>query len=148
MVTAAALGVCRTVTGNAPPSSPPRGWRKSPPFLIEGAVNAEVFIAYLEKVLCRELRAGDIVILDNLSTHKIAGVDALISACGASVRNLPPYSPDLNPIEMAFAKLKVHLRQSAARTLADLTLAVVTALASFQPSHCQGFFRHAQYVSV
>ena len=118
------------------------------PFLIEGAVNAEVFTAYLEKVLCPELRAGDIVILDNLSTHKIAGVDALISACGASVRYLPPYSPDLNPIEMAFAKLKAHLRQSAARTLADLSTAVVAALASFQPSHCQGFFRHAHYVSI
>lgn len=83
------------------------------PFLIEGAVNAEVFTAYLEKVLCPELRAGDIVILDNLSTHKVAGVGALIAACGASVRYLPPYSPDLNPIEMAFAKLKAHLRQAA-----------------------------------
>ena len=118
------------------------------PFLIEGAVNAEVFTAYLEKVLCPELRTGDIVILDNLSTHKVAGVAALICACGASVRYLPPYSPDLNPIEMAFAKLKAHLRQSAARTLGDLSNAVVAALANFQPTHCQGFFRHAQYVSI
>lgn len=118
------------------------------PFLIEGAVNAEVFTAYLAQVLCPELRAGDIVILDNLSTHKVAGVATLISACGASVRYLPPYSPDLNPIEMAFAKLKAHLRQTAARSLADLSHALVSALASFQPSHCRGFFRHAQYVSI
>ena len=118
------------------------------PFLIEGAVNAEVFTAYLEKVLCPELRPGDLVILDNLATHKVAGVAALISACGASVRYLPPYSPDLNPIEMAFAKLKAHLRQTAARTLGDLQTAVVAALASFQPTHCQGFFRHAQYGSI
>lgn len=118
------------------------------PFLIEGAVNADVFTAYLEKVLCPELRPGDIVILDNLSTHKVAGVEALITACGASVRYLPPYSPDLNPIEMAFAKLKAHLRHTAARTLADLDDAVRSALARFLPQHCQGFFRHAQYASI
>jgi transposase len=118
------------------------------PFLIEGAVNAEVFTAYLEKVLCPELRPGDIVILDNLSTHKVAGVSALIAARGASVLYLPPYSPDLNPIEMAFAKLKAHLRQAAARTLDELQTAVRSCLAEFQPQHCQGFFRHAQYVSI
>ncbi|MBC7369159.1 MAG: transposase, partial [Undibacterium sp.] len=118
------------------------------PFLIEGAVNAEVFTAYLEKVLCPALRPGDIVILDNLSTHKVAGGSALITACGASVRYLPPYSPDLNPIEMAFAKLKAHLRHAGARTLGDLQNAVVSALARFQPQHCQGFFRHAQYASI
>jgi len=118
------------------------------PFLIEGAVNAEVFAAYLQQVLCPELRQGDVVILDNLSTHKIASVAALISARGASVRYLPPYSPDLNPIEMAFAKLKSHLRQAAARTLADLQCALVNSLETFSPAHCQGFFRHAQYASI
>ena len=118
------------------------------PFLIEGAVNAEVFTAYLRQVLCPELRAGDIVILDNLSTHKISSVAALISAQGASVRYLPAYSPDLNPIELAFAKLKAHLRQAAARTLADLQHAVAQGLTTFSPQHCQGFFRHAQYASI
>lgn len=118
------------------------------PFLIEGAVNAEVFTAYLEQVLCPELRAGDVVILDNLSTHKIPGVAVLIAARGASVRYLPPYSPDLNPIEMAFAKLKSHLRQAAARTLDDLQDALAHSLTSFRPAHCQGFFRHAQYASI
>jgi transposase len=82
------------------------------PFLIEGAVNAEVFTAYLRHVLCPELKKGDLVILDNLSTHKISSVAELITAQGATVRYLPAYSPDLNPIEMAFAKLKAQLRQA------------------------------------
>lgn len=118
------------------------------PFLIAGAVNAEVFTAYLPQVLCPELRAGDAVILDNLSTHKTPSVAELISAQGASVRYLPPYSPGLNPIEMAFAKLKAHLRQAAARTLADLQDAPAHSLTTFSPAHCQGFFRHAQYTSI
>lgn len=118
------------------------------PFLIEGAVNAEVFTAYLAQVLCPELRRGDVVVLDNLSTHKIASVAALITARGATVRYLPPYSPDLNPIELAFAKLKAHLRQAAARTLFELQGALADSLASFQPAHCQGFFRHARYASI
>ena len=118
------------------------------PFLIEGAVNAEVFTAYLQEVLCPELHAGDVVILDNLSTHKIPSVAELITARGASVRYLPPYSPDLNPIEMAFAKLKAHLRQAAARTLDDLQGAVAQSLLTFSPTHCQGFFRQAHYASI
>lgn len=118
------------------------------PFLIEGAVDADVFTAYLEHVLCPQLREGDTVILDNLSTHKIKNVEKLVSAQGASVRYLPPYSPDFNPIELAFAKLKAHLRQAAARTLDDLQAALVAALGSFSPHHCSGFFRHAQYASI
>jgi transposase len=118
------------------------------PFLIEGAVNAEVFTAYLDQVLCPELRRGDVVVLDNLATHKIASVAALITARGATVRYLPPYSPDLNPIEMAFAKLKAHLRQAAARNLTDLQAALAHSLLTFSSAHCQGFFRHAQYASI
>jgi transposase len=118
------------------------------PFLIEGAVDAEVFTAYLEHVLCPRLREGDTVILDNLSTHKIQNVTTLVSAQGASVRYLPPYSPDLNPIELAFAKLKAHLRKAAARNLDDLQAALACALGSFSPEHCLGFFRHAQYASI
>jgi transposase len=118
------------------------------PFLIEGAVNAEVFTAYLHQVLCPELKKGDIVILDNLSTHKIPCVLELVSAQGATVRYLPAYSPDLNPIEMAFAKLKAQLRKASARSLAELQLAIVHSLATFTPAHCQAFFRHAQYASI
>ena len=118
------------------------------PFLVEGAVDAEVFTAYLEQVLCPELRAGDTLILDNLSTHKIQNVTPLLAACGVGVRYLPPYSPDLNPIEQAFAKLKAHLRQAAARNLNDLHSALATALFSFSAQHCNNFFRHAQYTSI
>ena len=118
------------------------------PFLIEGAVDADVFTAYLQHVLCPQLHQGDIVILDNLSTHKIKNVEKLISAQGATVRYLPPYSPDLNLIEQAFAKLKTHLRQTAARTLDQLQRALVHALDSFTPLHCSSFFRHARCASI
>jgi transposase len=118
------------------------------PFLVEGPVDAEVFTTYLEHILCPRLHEGDTLILDNLSTHKIPSVNRLLSAHGVGLRYLPPYSPDLNPIELAFAKLKAHLRQAAARTLEDLLAAVATALNSFSAQHCQGFFRHAQYGSI
>ena len=118
------------------------------PFLVEGPVDAEVFTAYLEQVLCPQLREGDTLILDNLSTHKIQPASQLLSARGVGLRFLPPYSPDLNPIEQAFAKLKAHLRQAAARTLDDLNGALAAALNSFSPRHCQGFLRHAQYASI
>jgi transposase len=118
------------------------------PFLIEGAVNAKVFTAYLQQVLCPELHEGDVVILDNLSTHKVPRVASLIMAQGARVRYLPAYSPDLNPIEMAFAKLKAHLRQAAARNLSDLQTALAQSLPTFTSAHCQGFFRHACYASI
>lgn len=118
------------------------------PFLIEGAVDADVFTAYLQHVLCPELREGDVVILDNLSTHKIQNVEKLISQQGASVRYLPAYSPDLNPIEMAFSKLKAHLRLAAARSLDHLQIALREALTFFAPDHCKGFFHHAQYATI
>lgn len=117
------------------------------PFLIEGSANMEVFAAYVGQVLCPDLNAGDVVILDNLCIHKTATVAKLIEARGASVRYLPPYSPDLNPIEMAFAKLKSHMRKAAARTLSDLQLALAESLTRFEPGHCQGFFKHAQYAT-
>ena len=102
----------------------------------------------LSKCSCPQLREGDTLILDNLSTHKIQNVGRLLSAHGVGVRYLPPYSPDLNPIELAFAKLKAHLRQRAARTLDELHSALAAALNSFSATHCQGFFRHAQYASI
>jgi transposase len=115
------------------------------PFLIEGSANGEVFAAYVAQVLAPELRAGDLVILDNLCIHKTPTIAKLIAAQGASVRYLPPYSPDLNPIEQAFAKLKSHLRSAAARSLDELHSATAFALQAFLPDHCQGFFRHAHY---
>ena len=118
------------------------------PFLVEGPVDAEVFTAYLEQVLCPQLREGDTLILDNLATHKIQNVRRLLSARGVGLRYLPPYSPDLNPIELAFAKLKTHLRQAAARNLDHLHSALAVALNTFSPQHCRRFFRHAQYASI
>jgi len=117
------------------------------PFLIEGAVDADVFTTYLKTTLCPELKEGDTVILDNLSTHKIQNVSKLIEAQGAEVRYLPAYSPDLNPIEMAFSKLKAHLRQAAARTYLQLLHALRDALKRFDASHCSNFFHHANYAT-
>ena len=90
----------------------------------------------------------DTLILDNLSTHKIQNVHRLLSACGVGLRYLPPLRSDLNPIELAFAKLKAHLRQAAARNPDDLQAALATSLKLFSPVHCRGFFRHAQYASI
>jgi transposase len=118
------------------------------PFLVEGPVDAEVFTVYLQQVLCPCLQPGDTLMLDNLATHKIPGVEQLLRAKGVSLRYLPPYSPDLNPIELAFAKLKALLRQAAARTLDELLSAVATSLNAFSASDCRGFFRHAQYASI
>ena len=115
------------------------------PFLIEGSANREVFAAYVAQVLAPEWREGDVVILDNLCIHKTPTIAKLIAAQGATVRYLPPYSPDLNPIEQAFAKLKSHLRSAAARSLDELHAATGFALQAFLPDHCQGFFRHARY---
>jgi transposase len=115
------------------------------PFLIEGSANMDVFKAYAEKILCPELAEGDVVILDNLCIHKTPTVERLVLERGATLRFLPPYSPDLNPIELAFSKLKGHLRERAARTLDSLQHAVRDSLSLFHPDHCRGFLRHAQY---
>jgi transposase len=122
--------------------------RIAAPFLVEGPMDAAAFTVYLEHVLCPELRPGDTLILDNLSTHKIPSVPRLLAASGAQVRYLPAYSPDLNPMEQAIAKLKAHLRQVAARTVNGLINAVPGALEAFSASHCRAFFRHALYASM
>lgn len=93
------------------------------------------------------LRPGQTVRLDNLSSHKVAGVREAIGAAGCRLAYLPPYSPDANPIEMAFAKLKAHLRKAAARTVKDLRRAVRLGLASITPGDSQGFFRHCGYAT-
>jgi transposase len=122
--------------------------RVDAPFLVDGPVDADVFLVYLEQVLCPCLQPGDTLILDNLATHKVQGVGQLLSEKGVYLRYLPPYSPDLNPIEPAFAKLKAGLRQAAARTLAELLTAVAGSLDTFSAADCSGFFRHAQYASI
>jgi transposase len=118
------------------------------PFLVDGPVDAEVFLVYLQRVLVPCLQPGDTLILDNLATHKVQGVEPLLHARGVELRYLPPYSPGFNPIEPAFAKLKAHLRQAAARTLEKLVTAVADSLDTFSAADCRAFFRHAQYASM
>lgn len=124
-----------------------RSDRLCAPLLLDGPMDGAVFLAYLREVLAPELKEGDLVICDNLSSHKVAGVAEAIVACGAQIRYLPAYSPDLNPIEMALAKLKAHLRQAAARTWRRLVRATASALDSFTPAHCLHFLRHAHYAT-
>jgi len=118
------------------------------PFLVDGPLDAEIFLVYLQQVLGPCLHPGDTLILDNLATHKVHRVEPLLRARGVELRYLPPYSPDLNPIEPAFAKLKAHLRQAAARTGAQLVTAVAGSLDTFSTADCRAFSRHAQYVSI
>ncbi len=116
------------------------------PCVIDGAVDGEMFLAYIEQFLVPELQPGDTVIMDNLSSHKVAGIRSAIEAAGANLLYLPPYSPDMNPIEMAFSKLKSLLRAKALRTMEDLWKALGPISEAFSPSECQNYFRHAGYV--
>lgn len=116
------------------------------PMVVDGAVNGEIFLAYVAQVLVPTLRPGDIVIMDNLSSHKIAGVREAIEAAGAQLRYLPPYSPDLNPIEQVFAKLKALLRTAARRTVEALWTAIGQLIDSFSAQECSNYLRHCGYV--
>lgn len=111
---------------------------------IEAATDAEIFLAYVEQVLCPALRPGDVVVMDNLSSHKVKGVREWIESAGAELLYLPPYSPDLNPIEKAWAKLKQLLRSLKARTQQALDQAIAEALKLISPENAQAWFRHCQ----
>ncbi len=115
------------------------------PAVFDGAINGETFLAYVDQVLVPTLRPGDIVVMDNLSSHKVQGVRAAIEAAGAEVRHLPPYSPDLNPIEQMFAKLKALLRKTAARSVEALWNAIGQLVGAFQPHECRNYLRHSGY---
>jgi len=117
------------------------------PMVIDGAINGEVFLAYVRTLLCPTLRAGDIVIADNLASHKVAGVREAIAATGATILYLPPYSPDLNPIEKLFAKLKALLRKAAARSVDALWAQIGLLLDTFSPQECKNYFASAGYVN-
>ena len=121
--------------------------RLTAPLLIDGPMEGAMFLAYVRNILAPELRCGDFVICDNLSSHKVSGVREALADCGAELLYLPAYSPDLNPIELAFSKLKAFLRQRAQRTFAGLLRASAQALDSFTQTHCTHFFRHAQYAT-
>ena len=115
------------------------------PWLLDGPMDGEAFLIYVRQVLVPTLSPGDIVIMDNLPAHKVSGVREAIEAAGADLRYLPPYSPDFNPIEQAFAKLKAFLRKAAARTIPDLWDAITQAIQTFPPDECVNYFAHAGY---
>jgi transposase len=117
------------------------------PCVLDGPINRDAFEAYLEQVLLPELRPGDIVIMDNLSSHRGPAVRRMIEAAGAELMYLPPYSPDLNPIENAFAKLKALLRKAAARTIEALWNAIAKLIRAFTPAECRNYFAHAGYAA-
>jgi transposase len=119
--------------------------RLAAPAVFDGPINGETFLAWVQQFLVPMLRPGDIVMMDNLSSHKVAGVREAIAATGAVLRYLPPYSPDFNPIEQLFAKLKTLLRKAAARTIEALWNAIGHLLAAFSPTECANYFTDAGY---
>ena len=115
------------------------------PLVVDGPMNGDVFLAYVEQHLAPTLRPGDTVIMDNLSSHKRAGVREAIEAAGARLEYLPPYSPDLNPIELAFAKLKALLRKAATRTIDQLQQTIGHLIDKFSIKECRAYFKHCGY---
>ena len=115
------------------------------PLVVDGAIDGRLFLAYVEQHLVPTLRPGDIVVMDNLPAHKVAGVREAIEAVGASLLYLPPYSPDLNPIELAFAKVKWILRSKEARTMDELWDLLGQIVTQFLPQECINYFRHCGY---
>ena len=122
--------------------------RITAPCVFDGSINGETFLAYVEQALAPTLSPGDIVIMDNLGSHKVAGVREAIEATGATQRFLPAYSPDLDPIEQVFAKLKNTLRKMAHRTVDALWEGIGSALDDFNPNECLNYFRNAGYGST
>src|SRR5262249_40622089 len=115
------------------------------PMLINGAMNGETFLAYIAQCLAPTLQRGDIVVADNVSFHKVAGVEEAIQGVGASLRYLPQYSPEFSPIEFIFHPLKAFLRKAAERSINGLERSVRSFLRTIDPSECLGYFRHAGY---
>jgi len=113
--------------------------------VFDGPLDNATFRAYVEQVLVPSLRRGDVVVLDNLGVHKQPEVRVAIEGAGAHLRFLPPYSPDLNPIELAFAKLKAFLRAARPRTFTEVCDLIATALGLFLPDECKNYVRHCGY---
>ena len=116
------------------------------PYVLDGAMDGATFRAWTEQLLAPKLELGDVVIMDNLAAHKVQGVRETIEASGAELRYLPPYSPDLNPIENAFAKLKALLRKAGERTIDGLWTTIGKLLDQFSPAECQNYIENAGYV--
>lgn len=118
------------------------------PMVIEGAMSGDMFLAYVRQVLVPTLRRNDIVVMDNYAAHKVAGVQETIEQTGATLRYLPKYSPDLNPIEMSYSKFKTMLRKAAGRTVRDLYRTIRAFVPQLSAKECSNYFRHAGYVSI
>ena len=118
------------------------------PLVLDGPMTGRAFRAYVEQFLAPALAPGDVVVLDNLAAHKIAGVRQALAAAGASLLYLPPYSPDLNPIEQLFAKLKALLRKAAARTKDELWSTIGRLLQTYSPAECTNYLNHCGYGST
>jgi transposase len=116
--------------------------------VLDGAMDGETFLAWTEQMLAPTLEPGDVVVMDNLPAHKVAGVRETIEAAGARLLYLPPYSPDLNPIEPAFAQIKALLRKAAARTIAALCDAIAEALDAVTPQASINYFAHSGYEPI
>jgi transposase len=117
------------------------------PMTLDGPMNGETFRAWTEQFLAPVLRPGDIVVMDNLPSHKVSGIRQAIEAQGALLLYLPPYSPDLNPIEQVFAKFKAALRKAAARTVEKLWHEIAKTLKTFSPSECAAYLKHCGYAN-
>ena len=118
------------------------------PLVLDGPMNGETFVAYIEQFVLPTLAPGDIVIMDNLSSHKSAAVRTLIESAGAQLMYLPPYSPDLNPIEMLFAQLKAYLRKAKARTVETLWRVIGDFIKTVTPQQCAHYIAHDGYASM
>lgn len=119
--------------------------RVTAPLMLDGAMNGVSFLAYVEQILAPTFRRGDIVIMDNVSIHKVTGIREAIEAHGAILLYLPPYSPDLNPIEQFFSKLKAILRKAAARSIESLWTTIGSCLVDFPPRECAAYLINAGY---
>lgn len=115
------------------------------PMMLDGPMDGDAFRAYVTKFLVPTLRKGDIVMMDNLPSHKVSGIAEAIKAAGAKLRYLPAYSPDLNPIEQAFSKIKAMLRKTAARSVKSLHKAIKKILASISPAECAAYINNSGY---
>ncbi|HJS18569.1 MAG TPA: transposase [Anaerolineales bacterium] len=145
----------RVVDSTPQPSGPQTttlaviGWTGiTAPLVLSGAVNGTLFYGYIQPCVVPTLKAGDILFLDNLSAHKVAGLKELIQACGAHLIYLPPYSPDFNPIEVAGSKVKTILRRLKARTFPDLIEALQQALFAITPQEIHAWFAHCGYALI
>ena len=118
------------------------------PMVIEGAMTGEIFLAYVQQCLVPTLRRNDIVVMDNLRAHKVSGIREAIEKAGATVRYLPKYSPDLNPIELSYSKFKAFLRKVTARTVPGLYRTIRSFVPQLGAQECANYFRHAGYVFI